>query len=47
MVDLLEKHNAKYILLHTVSSYPLEEKYSYLIKIRDLKNRYQCPVGTF
>ena len=44
MVDLLEKHNAKYILLHTVS-YPLEEKYSYLIKIRDLKNRYQCPVG--
>ena len=26
-------------------SYPLEEKYSYLSKIRDLKNRYRCPVG--
>ena len=25
--------------------YPLEEKNSYLNKIRDLRNRYKCPIG--
>lgn len=45
LVNLLERHNAEYILLHTVSSYPLEEKNSNLYKIRELRNRYNCPIG--
>lgn len=45
LVNLLEKNNSKYILLHTVSSYPLEEKHSYLHKITELKKRYECPIG--
>ena len=45
LVNLLEINKAQFILLHTVSSYPLEEKNSYLLKIRKLRDRYKCPVG--
>lgn len=45
LVNLLESNKAQFILLHTVSSYPLEEKNSYLLKIRKLRDRYKCPVG--
>lgn len=44
-VRIMNKYNSKYILLHCVSSYPLEKKYSYLENIHILKNRYSCPVG--
>ena len=45
LVSLLEAHKSEYLLLHTVSSYPLEEKNSYLLKIRKLRERYNCPIG--
>ena len=37
LVNFLNENNAKYILLHVVSSYPLEERHSYLSKINILK----------
>lgn len=45
LVNLLEEHKAEYMLLHTVSSYPLEEKNSSLFKIRELRDRYNCVIG--
>ena len=45
LVSLLEANKSEYILLHTVSSYPLEEKNSNLLKIRKLRERYNCPIG--
>ena len=30
---------------HVVSSYPLEERHSYLNKINILKNKFNCPIG--
>jgi len=45
LVDFLDDNNANYILLHVVSSYPLEEKHSYLSKINLLKNKFNCPIG--
>ena len=44
-VKIVSKNNTPYILLHCVSSYPLEKKFSYLENIHTLKNRYGCPVG--
>ncbi len=45
LVKLLNENKSEYILLHTVSSYPLAEKNSNLKKIYELKNRYDCPIG--
>lgn len=45
LVDFLDSNKQKYILLHVVSSYPLEKKHSFLKKIWDLKKNYNCPVG--
>lgn len=45
LVDFLDENNAKYILLHVVSSYPLEERHSFLKKINILKNHFDCPIG--
>ena len=45
LVNFLDENQANYILLHVVSSYPLEEKHSYLSKINLLKNKFNCPIG--
>ena len=45
LVNFLNENNAKYILLHVVSSYPLEERHSYLSKINILKQMFKCPIG--
>ena len=45
LVNFLNENNAKYILLHVVSSYPLEERHSYLSKINILKKKFDCPIG--
>ncbi|MDC3188080.1 N-acetylneuraminate synthase family protein [Candidatus Pelagibacter sp.] len=45
LVDFLDENTAKYILLHVVSSYPLEERHSFLKKINILKNHFDCPIG--
>ena len=45
LVNFLNENNAKYILLHVVSSYPLEERHSYLSKINILKQKFNCPIG--
>ena len=44
-VDILTKNGNPFILLHCISSYPLEKKYSYLENIHKLKSRYNCPIG--
>lgn len=43
--SLLDEAKSDYILLHTVSSYPLNEEDSYLAKINLLKENFNCPIG--
>lgn len=43
--DFLDENNVNYILLHVVSSYPLEERHSFLKKITLLKEEFNCPIG--
>ena len=43
--SLLDKAKVEYILLHTVSSYPLMHEDSYLSKIQILKENFNCPIG--
>ena len=43
--SILDEAKSNYILLHTVSSYPLMEEDSYLSKINLLKENFNCPVG--
>ena len=45
LVDYLESNKSKFILLHTVSSYPLEKKHSFLDRIRQLSQKFSCPIG--
>ena len=45
LTNFLNENNASFILLHVVSSYPLEEKHSCLNKINILKNKFSCPIG--
>ena len=45
LVNFLDEGEAKYILLHVVSSYPLEERHSKLFQINDLKKNFNCPIG--
>ena len=44
-VKIMYKNNSKFILLHCISSYPLEKKFSFLENIHKLKEKYNCPVG--
>ena len=44
-VQILEENGCPYIILHTISSYPLEKKDSNLSMIQILRNKYSCPVG--
>ncbi|MGE4279595.1 MAG: N-acetylneuraminate synthase family protein [Magnetospirillum sp.] len=43
--ELLEDHGVPYVILHTVSSYPLEKKHSQLRRIHALRQEFDCPVG--
>ena len=44
LVNFLDEGEAKYILLHVVSSYPLEERHSKLFQINDLKKNLIVPL---
>ena len=44
-IEILEAENVNYILLHCVSSYPLEKKFSKLNEIQNLNLKYNCPIG--
>ena len=44
-IQILEENQCPYIILHTISSYPLEKKDSNLSMIQILKQKYSCPVG--
>jgi N,N'-diacetyllegionaminate synthase len=41
----LDKNKSQYILLHTVSSYPLQKIHSNLHKIHELRKNFVCPIG--
>ncbi len=45
VVNLFEKNKSKYVILHTISSYPLKKVDSHLNMIGTLKRRYSCPIG--
>lgn len=45
VVNMFEKYSCPYVILHTISSYPLEKINSNLNMIHTLKNRYHCPIG--
>jgi len=44
-VRICDKYNAPYIILHCISSYPLEKKFSHLRMIHTLREKYNCPIG--
>ena len=44
-VEIFQKHNCEYELMHCVSKYPFEAEYASLNLIKDLKERYKCKVG--
>ncbi len=44
-INIVENKKSKYILLHCISSYPLEKKYSFLENIHELRKLYNCPIG--
>ena len=44
-VNLFEKKNCPYELMHTVSTYPMEDKDANISLIPVLKKRYKCNVG--
>lgn len=45
VVKPLDDNNIDYILLHTVSSYPLQKIHSNLKKIYELLENFDCPIG--
>ncbi len=45
LAKFLDENNSEYVLLHTVSSYPLEKKHSNLKMIHILRENFKCPVG--
>tara|TARA_Y100000768_G_C23913347_1_gene651102 strand:+ start:370 stop:1218 length:849 start_codon:yes stop_codon:yes gene_type:complete len=45
VVEIFEKNSCPYIILHTISSYPLQKVDSNLSMIHTLKKRYKCPIG--
>jgi len=44
-VNVFEKYNCKYELMHCVSTYPSEDEECNLLAIPELKKRYKCKVG--
>lgn len=44
-IGILEQFNSPYIILHCISSYPLEKKDSHLRMIHSLRRKYNCPIG--
>ncbi len=44
-LDICDEYGAPAVILHTISSYPLEKKDSHLRMIHTLRNRFDCPVG--
>ena len=44
-IKILESNGCPYIILHTISSYPLEKRHSNLRMIQILREKYSCPVG--
>jgi len=44
-ISILDEHNTPYIILHCISSYPLQKKDSHLRMIHTLRDTYDCPIG--
>jgi len=44
-INIFEKFSCPYIILHTISSYPLNKIDSNLSMIHTLRSRYDCPIG--
>jgi sialic acid synthase SpsE len=44
-LGILDDHSIPYIILHTISSYPLEKRNSHLRMIHSLRELYSCPIG--
>ena len=44
-IGILEQFNSSYIILHCISSYPLEKNDSHLRMIHSLRRKYNCPIG--
>lgn len=44
-VEIFKKHDCKFELLHTVSTYPMKDTDANLLLIPSLKDRYNCDVG--
>lgn len=45
LVEILNAGSPQYMLLHCISSYPMEEKDANLSVIYTLRERFECPVG--
>jgi sialic acid synthase SpsE len=43
--EIFEKSGSPYVILHCISSYPLEKKDSHLKMIHSLRNEFECPIG--
>jgi sialic acid synthase SpsE len=44
-VNILRNANVPFIILHTISSYPLQKNDSHLRMIHTLRELYSCPIG--
>ena len=44
-ISILKEYGAPYIILHCISSYPLEKKDSHLRMIHSLRQKYDCQIG--
>ena len=44
-VDMFKKYNCSFELMHSVSTYPMEDKNANLNMIKTLRDKYECDVG--
>jgi N-acetylneuraminate synthase len=44
-VEIFNKHNCEFELMHAVSAYPFEAEHANLNLINELRRRYNCKVG--
>lgn len=44
-LTIFENHGCQYTILHCISSYPLEKRFSNLRMIQTLRDQYDCPIG--
>jgi len=44
-VDIFEKNDCPFILMHTVSNYPCKDDKCNILMVKTLKDRYNCRVG--